>query len=221
MLRLAGIITAIGISTFVPADASTIFSETFDNLTPGAQLVALPFSQRAAGTYTLINSLPGWSAVGMASGVYAFEYGSANYAVLLNEGGHSISQNITGLTIGQAYDLQFQYWGDNVAAAYTFNVTINGTTSSFNAMGVSAPTGGYYTVDIPFVATGTGTTLTFQETSATTASPIFDNILITDSDPDNILITYSDPGAVPEPATALLVGCAIGLVATARRQVTR
>src|ERR1019366_9134190 len=84
MLRLAGIITAIGISTSVPADASTIFSETFDNLTPGAQLVALPYSQRAAGTYYLINSLPGWSAIGMASGVYAFEYGTANYALLLN-----------------------------------------------------------------------------------------------------------------------------------------
>jgi hypothetical protein len=211
MVRLAGIIAAIGISTSVPADASTIFSETFDSLTPGAQLVALPFSQRAAGTYYQINSLPGWSAVGMASGVYAFEYGTANYALLLNEGGHSASHDITGLTIGQAYDLQFQYWGDNVAATYSFNVTINGATSYFSAMGVSAPTGGYYTVDIPFVATGTGTTLTFQETSATTASPVF----------DNILMTTSDPQSVPEPVTSLLVGCAIGLVAKARRRVTR
>ncbi len=210
MLRLAGIIAAIGISTSVPADASTIFSETFDFLTPGGPVVGLPFSQRSVGNYSLIDSLPGWSAITLNDGIYAFEYGSANYALLVNEGGHSISHAITGLTIGQAYDLQFEYWGDNVAAAYSFNVIINGVTSAFNAMGVSAPTGDYYTVDIPFVATGTSTTLTFQETSATTASPIF----------DNILIATSEPAPVPEPATALLVGCAIGLVAMARRRVT-
>ena len=217
MLRLAGIITAIGISTSVPADASTIFSETFDNLTPGGSVVALPFSQRATGTYSLIDSLPGWSAITLNDGIYAFEYGSANYALLVNEGGHSISHDITGLTIGQAYDLQFEYWGDNVAAAYSFNVTINSATSYFNAMGVSAPNGDYTTVDIPFVAAGTSTTLTFQETSPTTASPIFDNILITTSDP----VPDPLPDPVPEPANALLVGCAIGLLAVARRQVTR
>ena len=109
MLRLAGIITAIGISTSVPADASTIFSETFDFLTPGGPVTALPFSQRAAGNYYFISSLPGWSAVTLNDRIYAFQYGTANYALLLNEGGHSASHAITGLTIGQAYDLQFQY----------------------------------------------------------------------------------------------------------------
>src|ERR1022692_4590721 len=79
-------------------------------------------------------------------------------------------------------------------------------------MGVSAPTGDYTTVDIPFVAAGTSTTLTFQETSPTTASPIFDNILITTSDP----VPDPLPDPVPEPANALLVGCAIGLLAVAR-----
>jgi hypothetical protein len=200
MLRLAGIMAAIAICTSATAFASPIFSETFDTLIAGDSLGAAPYSQRAPGDYLQIVSLPGWS---MTAGVYAFEYGSGNFAVLLNEsGGHSISRVITGLTLGQSYDLFFQYWGDNVPAAYSFNVTINGATTSFNAMGVSAPTGEFFTVDIPFVAGGTSTTLTFQETSGTQASPIIDNILI-DS---------------PEPATALLAGCAIGLLALVRRR---
>ena len=187
-------------SRAAPAFASPIFSETFDSLFAGPSLGAAPYSQRALGDYRQIVSLPGWTAT---AGVYAFEYGSGNFAVLLNEsGGHSISRVITGLTTGQSYDLLFEYWGDNVPAAYSFNVTIDGVTTSFNAMGVSAPTGEFFTVDIPFVAAATSTDLIFKETSGTFASPIFDNILIN----------------APEPATALLAGCAIGLLALVRRR---
>ena len=216
MLRLAGFIAAFAMGTSVPARGATIFSETFDGLTRGTPIDAAPYSERASGTYFLINSLPGWSASSLSEGVYAFEYGSANYAILLNESGsqnhHSISRDISGLTVGLAYDLQFQYWGDNVPAAYSFNVTINGATTSYSATGVTAPTGGFVTVDIPFVAGGTSTTLTFLETNPLTASPVFDNILITSG---------AAPDTAPEPATALLAGCAIGLLALARRRATR
>jgi hypothetical protein len=207
MLRLAIILAAIGMVASVPAFATTIFSETFASLTPGPSLGADNYSQRAYGDYRQIESLPGWSATTLNDGVYAFEYGSDNFAVLLNEGGHSISQDITGLAAGQSYDLQFEYWGDNRPEDYSFYVTINNATTYFNATGVAAPTGAYYTVDIPFVATGTSTTLTFHETSQTEASPIFDNIQI---------------DSVPEPVSFALFGSGLVLVSLlGRKRFTR
>lgn len=133
--------------------------------------------------------------------------------MLLNEtGGTFMSHAITGLTVGQAYSLSFEYWGDNRPGSfYSFNYGINGATIGSGLLSwatFSLP----HLVTYNFVAGSASTTLFFQETSPSQASPLFDNIVV------------SSVGAVPEPSSlALLCIGGLGMVGRAfrRRKVTQ
>jgi hypothetical protein len=152
--------------------------------------------------YFNITSIPGWNF--STPSVYGYAYNTPNgsnsglgngpynnIAILLNENGpgqiSTASNTISGLTVGQTYDLTFQYWGDNVPFSsngdtYSFDVNINGTDTLFkNVQNIGLGSGNSHMASIQFVASDTTSLIFTQDTVAyggAEASPIIDNINI-------------------------------------------
>jgi hypothetical protein len=158
--------------------------------------------------YYSVTSIPGWS---FSPAVYGYAYNTPtgsnsgvgngpynNTAILLNEDAlgqiATASNTISGLTIGQTYNLTFQYWGDNVPYSavgdtYSFDASINGADTLFkNVQNIGLGSGNSNTASIAFTASNSTATLIFtQDTRAYggyQASPIIDNVAIAAATPE-------------------------------------
>jgi hypothetical protein len=110
-------VLAAGLLTSVAAFAGTpILSENFNS---GFQAGAIPLNNTsdnwAHTGYGAVLNANGWT---LGNAVSFATDGAGNGALLLNENGIGrASKQVTGLTAGQTYKLQFNMWGDNIAAA--------------------------------------------------------------------------------------------------------
>jgi hypothetical protein len=202
----------LGLSLAGSAMASiSVYSEDFNSTLLGSSVGANPASQRsgpAGGDYYFVlpGGLPsGWTSTGLILG---YNTGS-DISIYLHENPVGIiSRTITGLTPGHLYNLTFDYWGDNEQGyLYGLDVTVNGALTQYLNQTIPAYDGTTHTGSIFFTATGPSTVLSFGETPADTlASPIIDNIDISDVSP------------TPEPAFYGLIGLGLSGLAVAGRR---
>ncbi|MEJ0017006.1 MAG: PEP-CTERM sorting domain-containing protein [Acetobacteraceae bacterium] len=188
------------------AHAAVVYSEDFNSLSfAGASVLPNDTSDSWASTaYYQANSVNGWT---MNNGaLYAQKIGSSpnDGALLLNETPVSgVASTITGLTQGQLYSLDFLQWGDNKPGqAYVGKVTIDGNLFTYSGVDGAPGTNPGTMHSYLFVASGTSAVLQFGESSGTAASPIVDNVTISE---------------VPEPATLGILGLAMAGLGALRR----
>jgi hypothetical protein len=177
---LAGAAVSLG-----GAQASIVYSEDFNNI--GFQGSQLDLSGDPVGNksdkynpanYYNINSFNGWT---FTTGTY-LTVGAAGTdgAVLLNEDGGT-ALNVIGLAANQSYTLKFDYYGDNrPLQPWVLKLDVNGSTvDTINGADLQPGTNPGTTESLPITSTGAGTvTLFFWQASQTQASPIIDNVII-------------------------------------------
>lgn len=193
------------------ASAVTVFSEDFNAGSFADGVLSNPdTSDRFGDTiYFFINNANGWT-FNTANTFLATPVESNNGAVLLNEngGGGSATRLISGLTIGQQYNLSFLLSGDNrPGQAYRLTGGISGL--SFSVDGTDGTPGSTAGTPLSFLFTATSTShlLSFGQVGLTEASPIIDNIVIS-----------TVGGAVPEPTSWAMLLAGFGLVGFAARR---
>jgi hypothetical protein len=212
------LVAALSVVLPAASHAAPVYTEDF-NL-PGFEGTSLNLTgidltsdNWGATDYFNIVANNGWS---FATGAYLATKTDAvprDGALLLNENGGAAgplaTTNITGLTVGQLYDLTFTYWGDNrpgqdyVLRLY-FGSGIVDTISGTDGTSGSIPGGTLHTYS--FTATANSLVLGFGQNSpsGSQASPIVDNLSIT---------------AVPVPAAVWLLGSALlGMMGMMRRR---
>ena len=209
---------------------STTTTSANGNFQIGAYGTVTGWNTAGGNAYNLLfNSSNANSAAGNAAGTYAgtgSEYMWAstassqggNFVVLDGDSSFSgaFSQMINGLTVGNTYDLAFE-WGAGQLHSRTGNTTeqlqVGFGGSSFSTAVISNPSMGFLgwnTVNRSFVATSSSQLLSFL--SAGTPSGLPPVALL-----DNVSVT----AAVPEPSTwaMMLVGFgAIGFASRSRRK---
>lgn len=144
----------------------------------------------------------------------------------VDDGGGSLSQTITGLTIGQTYVVSFELGGEEwVIPGATEQVEVSMLSGSATASAIfSAPissnlsafSGGplwdhwaFFSFD--FIASAVSAEIQFQQTSATAGSG--------DTGVDNVSISERGFTGVPEPLTLSLFGAGLaGAIALSRRR---
>jgi hypothetical protein len=178
------------------SEAGILFSEDFSNpaFIGGEIGVTNHFTDRF-GPSRFFQAIPqnGWSFSGSAW--IAVSNANGDAALYLNEGtfGGKASHTIGGLTPGQAYTVSFLTSGDNVPGEeWKLNVFADGT-KILGVTGIDQASGTNpgQTNTVSFVASSTSETLLFDQASETGASPIIDNIFV------------SDDGAPPPPIPAV------------------
>jgi hypothetical protein len=104
------------------------------------------------------------------------------------QGGGTVSQEITGLTAGKQYHLQFLYDARNCCGGTVDIITKWNDTQLDKAANVKAVTGGagYYSASVAFTADADTGTVTFETVVAGDATALFDGVTIVqrDKDPD-------------------------------------
>ena len=189
-----GAIVAFGAPAAVATDAP-IFTESFESCTEPSG------DPTYGGIATAIHSAdpihvdlwasqmvdcPGWTAAGQA---WMTEYASGavfpdgSHAVWLNEGPTegSISREITGLTAGRDYRVSLETWTDDqdTSTALALNVT-NGSDVTNLTINLRAGAG-IQALHKDFSALGDTVTIELVGSPNTPASPLIDNIQITDA----------------------------------------
>jgi hypothetical protein len=179
--------------TIQPALATVVYSQDFNNSGFQGSLLSSPDSSDRYNPTSLyfVNNFAGWTFSGSA----IYENPGNNGAVILNEccvgngAGGTASTTITGLTVGQAYAVGFDVWGDNrPGGTWTLNLALNGS-PAFSLNGIDHAAGSFAgsAETVFFVATSSSVTLDFSQANSTEgASPTFDNVTV---------------ATVPEPAT--------------------
>ena len=176
------------------AHAVTIVNGSFEQVDlGGASYVTL-----GAGS----SGLPGWT-IGGDSVDHIGSYWQAsdgNQSLdMSGSGAGSISQTLTGLTIGQQYTISFDLAGNPAGgdALKSLEVTIGGKPSDvvFNTTGQSLSDMGWTTQFVIFVAQATTDTLTFTSLDHNAFGPALDNVAI---------------ATTPIPGAILLFGSALG-----------
>lgn len=195
IFRLGAISAAALLATSVSAGAATIvngsfegaFSSTFQTLGTGS--TAITGWTVASGSVDWINTY--WQP---AAGSYSLD--------LSGDDAGTISQQLTGLTIGQRYRVKFATAGnpDNAPTVKALNVgaAVNNQTFTFDVTGSSRADMGWLYNSFDFVAGSTTTTLSFQSNTTTSYGPALDDVSIS---------------AVPLPASALLLLGGLGALA--------
>lgn len=201
----------LSLLTATSADAAILYSENFNDVESfQGGIYGLSSSDKyASALYAQINNAHGWVFVGDSE--YVFNTAQADGALLLNEfyGSAEASVIISGLNSGKTYYLSFDYYGDNqpFGSAWTFGYRIDSNPIQFIA-GIDHGPGAFpgLSETYAFVASGPTAVLWFKEfLSANGASPIIDNVLISDE-------------AVPEPASWAMMIAGLGLAGTALRR---
>jgi choice-of-anchor C domain-containing protein len=169
------------------------------------------FTTLSAGDSTTIT---GWL-VGGAGVDYIGTYWQASQGSrsidLSALGAGSLSQILSGLTIGQTYQVTFDLAGNPDAGSSTkvAVVTDGGTTSTYDFLqGANSKSSmGWTTHTFNFKATGENATLTFSSAEENAYGPALDNVSIS--------------GAVPEPATWAMMIVGFGVVGASLRNRRR
>jgi choice-of-anchor C domain-containing protein len=148
--------------------------------------------------------IDGWT-VGGAGGVdYIGTYWTAsdgNRSIDLSGGGiGSVSQLLTGMTVGQEYTISFDLAGNPAGAPAIKNLQVSvgsmgGGLFTFNTLGGTLSDLGWITQTVTFIATASSATLTFLSQDNTSFGPALDNVSI---------------AATPIPGALLLYGSALG-----------
>jgi hypothetical protein len=183
------------------------FIQNFEGVNFGTALTVDGSSERANGRYYNLGTLPSdLTTSGTAFGFERYVGDGSNKAILLNETTGALQQVVNGLTVGQLYSVEFEWWVDNNLSTTaglryevlteTSPVTVTRTNNNGFASGFFATE--YFT----FTATNASHTLVMSQNSplGSSASPIIDNIKVS---------------AVPLPATLglLLAGMpGLGLI---------
>jgi hypothetical protein len=192
------------------ANAVTVFSESFSFDFVGNSLVPNDTSDRFGDTdYFFINNVDGWT-FNASNTFAAVSFAREDVALLLNEngGGGSATRLITGLTVGQQYNLSFLLSGDNrPGQAYVLTGGIAGLSFTVNGTVGAAGTNPGSLLTYGFTATNASHLLSFGQASVTDGSPIIDNITI-----------ESVGGAVPEPSSWAMLLAGFGMVGFAARR---
>jgi choice-of-anchor C domain-containing protein len=119
----------------------------------------------------------------------------------------SLSQSVTGLTIGESYVLTFLMAGNPVGDVIKdLRVTVGGVTAdfTFDITGRTFANMGWSGRSLTFTATSTSTTLTFLSLENNPFGPAIDNVAL------NVAGVPPDPAAVPEPTSLALLGAGVG-----------
>ena len=118
---------------------------------------------------------------------------------VLAVGAGSLSQNLSGLTIGQQYTVSFDMAGNPDGGPTIKSLQVTGRASStvygFNSAGQTKTDMGWAAQTFIFVANATSTTLTFLSLTGTAYGPALVNVTI---------------AATPIPGAILLFGSALG-----------
>ena len=208
-------LTTVTQSTELPADSSV----TGTNLTSWNTYTPSGFSYSHLyfpGEATTVGSICcGGASVATLWGTNVDSPTGDKFVALDTADGATIAQQISGLTVGQQYNLSFDYAGGQYyplegatiqAWEVHFGAAQQTTTPLSNA---SHGFTGWFTSQLSFVASATSELLSFMPIGATTdALPpvtLLDNVALTANDPL--------PNDVPEPASLALF--ALGLVAVA------
>jgi choice-of-anchor C domain-containing protein len=158
------------------------------------------FTPLAAGDNT---SITGWT-VGGAGGVdYIGTYWQAsegNRSLDLSGGGiGGVSQQLTGLSIGQEYTVSFDLAGNSEGLPVEKHMTVltngGGELFTFDTTGKSVGNMGWTTFTYVFIASAATDTLAFLSGDNTSFGPALDNVTI---------------AATPIPGAILLFGSALG-----------
>jgi hypothetical protein len=173
------------------AHAATYYNESFNAAGfVGSQIFPTPNSDPYVPTeyYNAVN-FDSWT-FGTGSTFVAIGGTPANGAILLNENSPPAfaQTTVSGLTANATYLLSFDVWGDNRPGQdWVLNLSINGS-PAFTLNGTDHAPGTYPGAleSLLFTASPTGTALllfTQASPSGSQASPIFDNVRITDATP--------------------------------------
>jgi len=160
------------------------------------------------GSFTFLGAgstnITGWT-IGGAGGVdYIGTYWTSsegNRSVDLSGGGiGSVSQLLTGMTIGQEYTITFDLAGNPAGAPAIKHLQVSvdsmgGGLKVFNTAGATLSNMGWITQTVAFIATASSATLTFLSQDNTSFGPALDNVTI---------------AATPIPGALLLFGSALG-----------
>jgi choice-of-anchor C domain-containing protein len=197
VIRLGAIGAAALLVTSMSAGAATIvnggfegaFSSTFQTLGTGS--TAITGWTVSSGSVDWINTY--WQP---AAGSYSLD--------LSGDEAGSISQQLTGLSVGQRYRIKFAVAGnpDNAPTVKSLNVSaaVDNQTFTFDVTGNSRADMGWLYNSFDFVAGSTSTMLSFQSSTTTAFGPALDDVSIS---------------AVPLPASALLLLGGLGALAGA------
>jgi choice-of-anchor C domain-containing protein len=156
------------------------------------------FSAQGAGS----TAITGWD-VGPAGVDYIGTYWTASNGTrsidMSNLSAGSLSQTLSGLTIGQQYTVTFDMAGnpDGGPIVKQMDVSVGGLASTylFDTTGKSKSDMGWATKTYIFIASATTDTLTFLSLAGTSFGPALDNVTI---------------AATPIPGAILLFGSALG-----------
>jgi hypothetical protein len=196
LLLAASVLTSLGSAGPAHAIGEVVFTESFEScVKPGS-------SPSFANLNTAINSgniiyvnlwslntlnCPSWTPSGQA---WLAEYSSGEsfpdgtQAVWLNEGSPtagSVTHTISGFSAGNDYKITLGAWTDDQDAPTALFVTVtNGANVINDTVSMSAGQG-VQDLEYIFSALGDSVTLTFMGSSSTQASPIIDNIVITNN----------------------------------------
>ena len=177
------------------AQATVVYSEDFNSaLFQGSlynQALGDNFNDKytTVDLYTINDGIDGWHFTVAPGGLVGPTFvnvttsGPVGGAVVLNEnaGGGSASKTVTGLNANTTYQLSFLVYGDN-RPGQTWGLNVKANSSILNLSGVDqlAGTNPGTIETLLFTTDGTGSaTLVFLETTASgEASPIIDNVEI-------------------------------------------
>mgnify|MGYP000744698274 CR=1 FL=1 len=247
-IATAAAVLSVSAVTVSPALATApVFTESFENCTePSGSPDYSGYATAVASARPILVKLwiyenlscPDWTADGQA---WMTEYDSGEpfpdgtHAAWLNEGDYSsasgsITRDITGLTPGHDYRLSLETWTDDqdYETSLTMQVT-NGSDMSEQVLTLAAGQGAQL-IKKEFSAVGDTVTLKLIGSDANAASPIVDNIRITDvgvtgaprhshasSTKSSLASTGFDAVSLFGFAGALVAGGALALAARRRR----
>lgn len=203
-------LAALAAGSACSARAAVVFSEDFNNPAFAADPGFLGTTDRwASVTYSGITNANSWVFTGNRP-YYVRNNAAPDGALLLNEPSAEAARVITGFVPGQTYSFDFLLSGDNKPSGrYQFLIDINGV-NVFSAFGVDGLPGTNpgTPYSITFIAAGnTASVRLYQHDLGTGASPVIDNITISD--------------AVPEPSTWGMMLLGLGALGTALRSARR